>query len=136
MVAPTIVLLLGSSLLMAGLQTSLKTAEHVQVVCMEALGPSSEGPNNDWWGDTEKLALGSLKLASTQGPDVKARTASQLFKGAKDASHLARLVKDNPNLVLLGMDAASSDLIVLSSERHTINNLTDIVHVIEARSQH
>jgi hypothetical protein len=34
------------------------------------------------------------------------------------------------------MDAASSDLIVLSGERHTINNPTDIVHVIEARSQH
>ena len=34
MVAPTIVLLLGSSLLMAGLQTSLKAAEQVQDILM------------------------------------------------------------------------------------------------------
>ena len=116
MVAPAIVLLLGSSLLMAGLQTSLKTAEHVQVVCMESLGPYSEV-------QVKALRPGAIVFDSLERYD-------------QDWPRLARLVKDNPNLVLLGMDAASSDLIVLSSERHTINNLTDIVHVIEARSQH
>lgn len=114
--APAIVLLLGSSLLMAGLQTSLKTAEQVQVVCIESLGPNSEE-------QARALRPSAIIFDSLERYD-------------QDWPRLARLVKDNPNLVLLGMDAASSELIVLSGERHTINNLNDIVHVIEAHSQH
>lgn len=115
MVSPAIVLLLGSSLLMAGLQTSLKGAEKVQVVCMESLGPNSEE-------QVRVLRPGAIVFDSLERYD-------------QDWPRLARLVRDNPDLLLLGMDAASSDLIVLSGERHTINNLSDIVHVIEARSQ-
>ena len=116
MVAPAIVLLLGSSLLMAGLQTSLKNVEQVQVVCIDALSPHSEE-------QVRALRPGAIVFDSLERYD-------QFWP------RLARLVKDNPNLVLLGMDASSSDLIVLSGERHTIDNLNDIVHVIEARSHH
>jgi hypothetical protein len=100
---------------MAGLQTSLRAAGQVQVVCMESLGPNSEE-------QVKILHPGAIVFDSLERYD-------------QDWPRLARLVKDNPSLVLLGMDAASSDLIVLSGERHTINNLDDIVHVIEARSQ-
>lgn len=57
-------------------------------------------PHNDWWSDAQKLELGSLKLASTQDPDVAKRTAAQLFRGAKDASNLARLVKAGTDRML------------------------------------
>lgn len=116
MAALPIVLLLGSSLLMAGLRTSLKSAEHLQVIGIEALSPRSE---------EQIMALRPSAIIF-----------DSLERYDQDWPRLARLVKDNPNLLLLGMDAASSDLIVLSGERHSIDNLSDIVHVIEARSQH
>ncbi len=57
-------------------------------------------PHNDWWTDAHKLELGSMKLASTQDADVAKRTAAGLFRGAKDAANLARLVKAGTDRML------------------------------------
>jgi hypothetical protein len=57
-------------------------------------------PNNDWWTDAHKLELGSLKLAAADDPDLHARAAAGLFRGAKDASNLASLVKAGTDRLL------------------------------------
>lgn len=85
-----------------------------------------EGPNNDWWSDEEKLALGSMKLASTTAPNLKARTAAQLFKGARDASNLARLVKAGTDRMLAERARRGGDGQTLNQELRSLFGVMEI----------
>lgn len=66
-------------------------------------------PHNDWWTVAHRLELGTLKLAQAPDADVARRTAASLFRGARDAANLARLVKAGTDRLLVARARRTGD---------------------------
>lgn len=109
-----LVLLYGSSLLMAGLESTLRAAGQLRVARIDRANGANE------------------EQVRTLQPD--AIIVDSLERYAHDWPNLAQLIGDIPNLVLMAMDASSAGFVVLFGERHPTGNLTDIVNVIQAHS--
>lgn len=106
-----LVVLFGSSLLMAGLQSSLQAIGRLQVVRMEQVTSESE------------------ERVRELRPDVI--IFDSLESRIQDWPSLARMMTENPHLLLLALGADTSDFIALSGKRVPITGLADIVNVIQ-----
>ena len=109
-----VVVLYGGSLLLAGLETCLQELPGLRVVSI----------NNTHNGSAQQLQSLQLDAVIFDSNDNSVR----------DWPNLIRLLKERPDAIVIGLGASDHDLIILSSQQRTANNLEDVIAAIRLRS--
>lgn len=113
MEARAIVILYGASLALAGLETCLHGLPGLTVVRFDRKAP-----------DTEE-SIRSLQPVAIIFDSLDPHTRSW--------PPLTRMLKEIPQVVLIGYDANSSDLMLLTGHREDGGNVADVVAAIRGR---
>jgi hypothetical protein len=101
------VVVYGSSLTMAGIAVSLKGDAGLEVVCIDSHSPTFQQKLNEL--DPAVITFDLSDLSS--GLDL-------------------RLLRERPGLLLVGVDPASDELLVLSSQQERAVAVADLLSVI------
>jgi len=109
-----VVVLYGGSLLLAGLETCLHELPGLRVVSI----------NNTHNGSAQQLQ--SLQ------PDAIIFDSND--NSVREWPNLTRLLKDNPDALVIGLGASNHDLVILTSQQRTADNLDDVIAAIRRRS--
>jgi hypothetical protein len=125
----TQVVVYGSSLSMAGIAASLRADPTLDVVCiiaqsctaLEQDGPVSPCPRVPVSANSSALQQALIEL----DPAVIAFDLSDPSSGLD-----VRLLRERPGLLLVGVDPASDDLLVLSSQQERAVVVADLLSVI------
>lgn len=107
-----VVVLYGGSLLLAGLETCL---QGLAGLCVMRVGGARNGAARQ---------LQSLKPAAV------------IFDGEDhdtDWPVLVQLLENSPHTLVIGLDAARSDLMILSGQKHAANDLSDVIAALRQR---
>lgn len=105
-----IVVLFGSSLLMDTVEASLAQKRSLDLIRIQA-------DDVDWW-----------RCISVLGPDLV------IFDWGLPCSQALYMLRDQPGLPLIGLDATTNSVIALSSRQYSPMNSNDLTKLIHTQS--